>query len=186
MAKSAFNNINNVKISIATSLGTIDNSTDNFAWGPGDVQIEAVPGNDGNLYNAVFGAGGDALLNSTPLVNNWTVTIHFLHKSETYAKFSYLMQKEIEAQKNGTNIGWYNFELTDHNDPKGDSENFYETLASSQAKMLQIPSRQWGFNIDGDMAFSFLLCNADYKAPGYVANAGAEPIADTFKTRNGN
>ena len=171
MGKSAFNNINNVKVTIKTSLGTINNdSQGNFAWGPGDVQIEAVPGNDGNLYNAVFGAGGDALLNSTPLVNNWTVTIHFLHKSETYAKFSYLMQKEIEAQKNGTNIGWYDFTLQDQNDPSIGNVHYYEKLHSSQTKMLQIPSRQWGFNIDGDMAFSFLLCNADYEAPGYVDN----------------
>lgn len=182
-AKSAFNNINNVKISIATSLGTIDNSTDNFAWGPEDVQIEAVPGNDGNLYNVAFGANGDALLNSTPLVNNWTVTLHFLFKSETYAKFSYLMQKEIEAQKNGTNIGWYNFILEDRNDPTVGGESYFESLKSTQAKMLQIPSKQWGFNVGGDMTFSFLLCNADYTAPGYIANE-IEVSSDPFKLRN--
>lgn len=183
MASSAFNNINNVKLSIATSLGTIDNSTENFAWGPEDVQIEATPGNDGNLYNAVFGAGGDALLNSTPLVNNWTVTIHFLFKSRTYAKFARLAEQEIEAQKNGSNIGWYNFQLEDHNDPESNGEKYYESLVSSQAKMLTIPGKQWGFNVGGDSSFSFLLCNATYQAPGYVDNQ-IDVSSEAFKLRN--
>ena len=73
--QSAFNNINSVKISIASKWGVIDNSIENFAWSPEDVVIEAMPGNDGNAYNAVFGSGGDVLLSATPLVNVWTVTI---------------------------------------------------------------------------------------------------------------
>lgn len=179
MAKSAFNNINRVKLTIKTSLGVIDNALENFAWGPDDVQIEANPGNDSNLYNVVFGAGGDALLNATPLINNWTVVLHFLHKSETYAKFSHLMQKELEAAKNGTTIGWYDFRLEDYNDP----ENYCETLASNQAKMITIPPKQWGFNIGGDMSFAFLLCNADYLAPGYQVNE-IELSDGSFPLRN--
>lgn len=181
--KSAFNNINKLSISIATSLGTIDNTTSGFAWGPEDVQVEATPGNDGNLYNAVFGAGGDALLNATPLINNWVVILHLLHKSETYARLSYLMQQELEATKTGTNLGWYNFRMEDTNDPTDNGEHFYETLSSAQAKMITIPARQWGFNIGGDMTFAFLLANADYLAPGYLANEiPVDPAA--FPLRN--
>lgn len=183
MPKSAFNNINKLSINIFTSLGRISNDESSFAWGPEDVQVEATPGNDGNLYNTVFGAGGDALLNATPLINNWIVVIHLLHKSETYARLSYLMQQELEATKTGTNLGWYNFEMKDTNDPTVDGEHYYETLKSSQAKMITIPGRQWGFNIGGDMAFAFLLANADYMAPGYVENEIATS-QDPFPLRN--
>lgn len=183
MPKSAFNNINKLSFTIDTSLGRISSNLESFAWGPDDIQVEAIPGNDGNLYNYVFGAGGDALLNATPLINNWIITLHLLHKSSTYARLSYLMQQELEATKTGTNLGWYNFSMEDTNDPTVDGEHYYESIKSSQAKMITVPSRQWGFNIGGDMAFSFLLANADYLAPGYVANEIATS-EEPFPLRN--
>lgn len=167
--QSAFNNINSVKISIASKWGVIDNSIDNFAWSPEDIVIEAVAGNDGNAYNAVFGSGGDVLLSATPLVNIWTVTIHFLFKSKTYARFSYLQQKIVETIKDGTKPGWLDFSLEDTNDPTAGDTHYYESLSSSQAMMLSVPSKQWGARPSGDTAFSFILCNATYLAPGYLA-----------------
>lgn len=168
--QSAFNNINSVKISIASKWGVIDNSTENFAWSPEDVVIEAQPGNDGNVYNTVYGSGGDVLLSATPLVNVWTVTIHFLFKSKTYARFSYLQQKILETVKDGTKPGWLDFSLEDTNDPSADNTHFYESLTSSQAMMITIPGKQWGARPSGDTAFSFILCNATYLAPGYLAS----------------
>lgn len=167
--QSAFNNINAVKISVASKWGVIDNLIDNFAWSPEDVVIEATPGNDGNAYNAVFGSGGDVLFSATPLVNIWTVTIHFLFKSKTYARFSYLQQKIIETIKDGTKPGWLDFSLEDTNDPTDGSTHYYESLSSSQAMLLTIPGKQWGARPSGDTAFSFILCNATYLAPGYLA-----------------
>lgn len=168
--QSAFNNINAVKISIGSKWGVITNATENFAWSAEDVVIEAVPGNDGNAYNAVFGSGGDVLLSATPLVNIWTVTIHFLYKSKTYARFSYLQQKIIETIKEATKPGWLDFSLEDTNDPTDGSTHYYESLTSSQAMLMTIPGKQWGARPSGDSAFSFLLCNATYLAPGYMAS----------------
>lgn len=180
---SAFNNINAVKISIGTKWGTITNATENFAWSAEDVVIDAMPGNDGNIYNAVFGSGGDVLLSATPLVNIWTVTIHFLYKSKTYAMFSYLQQKILETVKDATKPGWLDFSLEDTNDPTADSEHYYESLSSAQSMMLAIPGKQWGARPSGDSAFTFLLCNATYLAPGYVASQSAtDPAA--FPLRN--
>lgn len=167
--QSAFNNINAVKISVGTQWGTITNSTENFAWSAEDVVIEANPGNDGNIYNTVFGSGGDVLLSATPLVNIWTVTIHFLYKSKTYAMFSYLQQKLLETVKDATKPGWLDFSLEDTNDPTDGGTHYYESLTSSQAMMITIPGKQWGANPSGDSAFSFILCNATYLAPGYLA-----------------
>ena len=158
--QSAFNNINAVKCTIGSKWGTITNSTENFAWSAEDVVIEATPGNDGNVYNTVFGSGGDVLFSATPLVNIWNVTIHFLYKSKTYAMFSYLQQKILETVKDGTKPGWLTFALEDTNDPTVSSEHYYETLTSSQAMLLNIPGKQWGANPSGDAAFSFILCNA--------------------------
>lgn len=180
MAGSAFNNINAVKYSIATQWGTLDNSgAGNAAWGPGDVQIEATPGNDGNLYNEVDGMGGDVLLCATPIISNWTVTIHFLYKSKSYAQFAYLMQKEYEAMISGTKTGWYNFRLEDYND----MDEYLETLSSAQAKLLTIPGKQWGAGIDGDSTFTFKLLKATYTAPGYNAEEIA-PKDSAFPLRN--
>lgn len=176
---SAFNNINAVKISIATQWGTITNATDNFAWSPEDIVIEATPGNDGAIFNQIFGSGGDVLLSATPLVNNWTVTLHFLYKSKTYAMFSYLAQKVMECNTNGTKPGWFNFELKDTNDVKG----YEETLKSTQALLVTEPGKSWGINPNGDMAYTFILANATYLAPGYEDN----PIAtdsSNFKSIN--
>ena len=181
--QSAFNAIHQVKISIGSKWGTISNASDNFAWSPEDVVIEATPGNDGNVYNAVFGSGGDVLLSATPLVNIWTVTIHFLFKSKTYAMFSYLQQKILETVKDGTKPGWLDFALEDQNDPSADGENFYESLTSAQAMMLTIPGKQWGVRPSGDTAFSFLLCNATYLAPGYIGDASEIDQAN-FPLRN--
>lgn len=181
--QSAFNNINAVKISVASKWGVIDNSIDNFAWSPEDVVIEATPGNDGNAYNAVFGSGGDVLLSATPLVNIWTVTIHFLFKSKTYARFSYLQQKIIETIKDGTKPGWLDFSLEDTNDPTDGSTHYYESLSSSQAMLLTIPGKQWGARPSGDTAFSFILCNATYLAPGYLASE-SEVSQATMPLRN--
>lgn len=178
-AQSAFNNINAVKITIASEWGTIQNDTENYAWGPEDVVIEATPGNDSNIYNAVFGSGGDALLSATPLVNNWTLTVHFLYKSKTYAKFSYLQQKIMETVRAGTKPSWLNITVEDRNDPT----QYYETLTSSQCMMLTIPGKNWGARPGGDAAFSFLMCNAEYLAPGYE---GAEIAvsSEDFPLRN--
>lgn len=176
---SAFNNINAVSISVTSQWGTITNATDNFAWGPNDVVIEAMPGNDGNIFNQVFGSGGDILLSATPLINNWTVTLHFLYKSKTYAMFSYLCQKVMECNTNGTKPGWFNFELKDTNDAKG----YEETLTSSQALIINEPGKSWGINPEGDMAYTFILANATYLAPGYVDNEiGTD--SGNFKLRN--
>ena len=161
--QSAFNNINSVYFTIATKWGTLTNTTDRVAWSPEDVVIEAAPGNDGNAYNTVFGSGGDVLLNATPLVNIWTVTLHFLFKSKSYAMFSYLQQKVLGDIRDGTKPGWFDFSLEDHNDPKGT----YETLSSSNAMLLNIPGKQWGARSSGDTSFSFILANAKYLAPGY-------------------
>lgn len=177
--QSAFNNINAVKISIGSKWGTITNATDNFAWSAEDVVIEATPGNDGNAYNTVFGSGGDVLLSATPLVNIWTVTIHFLYKSKTYAMFSYLQQKIIETIKDATKPGWLDFSLEDRNDPT----RYYESLTSAQAMLLTIPGKQWGARPTGDSAFSFILCNATYLAPGYLASE-IETSSAEFKLRN--
>lgn len=177
--QSAFNNIQAVKLSIGSQWGTITNATENFAWSAEDVVIEATPGNDGNVYNAVFGSGGDVLLSATPLVNIWTVTIHFLYKSKTYAMFSYLQQKILETVKEATKPGWLDFELKDTNDVK----QYEEYLQSSQAMLLTIPGKQWGARPSGDSAFSFLLCNATYLAPGYVASESEISSAD-FPLRN--
>lgn len=182
-SQSAFNNINAVKISIASKWGTITNTTDNYSWGPEDVVIEAVPGNDGNVYNAVFGSGGDALLSATPLINNWTLTIHFLYKSKTYAMFSYLQQKILETVDEGTKPGWLSITLEDQNDATDNDTHFYESLSSSQAMMLTVPAKNWGARPGGDSAFSFLLCNATYLAPGYVAAESATDSKD-FPLRN--
>ena len=177
--QSAFNNINAVKISIGTKWGTITNATENFAWSAEDVVIDAMPGNDGNVYNAVFGSGGDVLLSATPLVNIWTVTIHFLYKSKTYAMFSYLQQKILETVKDATKPGWLDMEIKDTNDVTG----YEEYLQSSQSMMLAIPGKQWGARPSGDSAFTILLCNATYLAPGYVASESAtDPAA--FPLRN--
>lgn len=177
--QSAFNNINAVKISIGTKWGTITNATENFAWSAEDVVIDAMPGNDGNVYNAVFGSGGDVLLSATPLVNIWTITIHFLYKSKTYAMFSYLQQKILETVKDATKPGWLDMEIKDTNDVTG----YEEYLQSSQSMMLTIPGKQWGARPSGDSAFTFLLCNATYLAPGYVASESAtDPAA--FPLRN--
>lgn len=181
--QSAFNNINAVKISIGSKWGTITNSTENFAWSAEDVVIEATPGNDGNVYNAVFGSGGDVLLSATPLVNIWTVTIHFLYKSKTYAMFSYLQQKILETVKDATKPGWLDFTMEDTNDPTDNGEHFYETLSSSQAMLLTIPGKQWGARPTGDSAFTFLLCNATYLAPGYLASESTTSSAN-FPVRN--
>lgn len=180
---SAFNNIQSVKVSIASKWGVITNATENFAWSAEDVVIEAAPGNDGNVYNAVFGSGGDVLLSATPLVNIWTVTIHFLYKSKTYAMFSYLQQKILETVNEGTKPGWLDFTLEDTNDPTVSGEHYYETLSSSQAMLLTIPGKQWGTRPSGDSAFSFLLCNATYLAPGYVASELATS-QENFPLRN--
>lgn len=173
--QSAFNNINNVKISISSKWGVINNEDQgNFAWTPDDVAIEAVPGNDGNAYNAVFGSGGDVLLSATPLVNIWTLTIHFLYKSKTYAKFSYLQQLIMATIREGTKPGWLDIELKDTNDVSG----YEEYLHSSQAMLLSIPGKQWGVRPTGDSAFSFILCNATYLAPGYSENEAGLSQAD--------
>ena len=167
--QSAFNNINNVKISIGSKWGTINNEDQgNFAWSSEDVVIEAAPGNDGNAYNAIFGSGGDVLLSATPLVNIWTLTIHFLWKSKTYAKFSYLQQLILATVREGTKPGWLSIELKDRNDVLGAEEY----LQSPQSMLLTIPGKQWGVRPSGDMAFSFLLCNATYLAPGYDEAVG--------------
>lgn len=181
--QSAFNNIQAVKISIGSKWGTITNSAENFAWSAEDVVIEANPGNDGNVYNTVFGSGGDVLLSATPLINIWTVTIHFLYKSKTYAMFSYLQQKILETVRDATKPGWLDFSLEDQNDPTLNSTHYYESLTSPQAMMLSIPGKQWGSNPGGDSAFSFILCNAIYLAPGYNDEPGALKDAD-FPLRN--
>ena len=181
--QSAFNNIQAVKLSIGSKWGTITNATENFAWSAEDVVIEAMPGNDGNVYNAVFGSGGDVLLSATPLVNIWTVTIHFLYKSKTYAMFSYLQQKILETVDQATKPGWLDFSLEDTNDPTVGSDHYYESLSSSQAMLLTIPGKQWGARPSGDSAFSFLLCNATYLAPGYVA-AESTVSPNNFPLRN--
>lgn len=181
--QSAFNNIHSVKISIASKWGTITNATDNYAWGPEDVVIEAAPGNDGNAYNAVFGSGGDALLSATPLINNWTLTVHFLFKSKTYAMFSFLQQKILETINEATKPGWLDISLEDRNDPVDNGTSYYESLVSSQSMMLTIPGKNWGARPSGDMSFSFLMCNATYLAPGYLATDSATSSAD-FPLRN--
>lgn len=162
--QSAFNNIHNVTFKVSSQWGTLTNATDHYAWSAEDVVIEATPGNDGNAYNAVFGSGGDVLLSATPLVNIWTVTVHFLYKSKTYAMFSYLQQLILSTVKEGTKPGWLDISLKDYNDVTG----FEESLESSQSMLLTIPGKQWGARPSGDSAFSFLLCNATYLAPGYL------------------
>jgi hypothetical protein len=179
-SSSAFNNINAVKFYIATQWGVLSNSgADSVAWGPGDVQIEATPGNDGNLYNEVDGMSGDVLLCATPIISNWTVSLHFLYKSKTYCKFSYLMQKEYEAMMAGEKTGWYNFRLEDYND----MDEFQEGITSPQAKLLTIPGKQWGAGIDGDATFTFKLLKATYTAPGYDPEV-IPPIDSEFPLRN--
>lgn len=177
--QSAFNNIQKVYFTIKSQWGTLTNSTSPAAWSPEDVVIEAMPGNDGNGYNAVFGSGGDVLLNATPLVNIWTVTIHFLFKSRTYAQFSYLQQKILGTIRDGTKPGWLDFTLEDNNDV----DNYYETLTSSQAMLLTIPGKQWGARPSGDSSFSFILCNAKYLAPGY-SDSEIPTVDSEFGLRN--
>lgn len=164
--QSAFNNINQVYFTINSQWGTLTNAETPYAWSPEDVVIEATPGNDGNAYNAIFGSGGDVLLSATPLVNVWTLTIHFLYKSRTYAQYSYLQQKILETIKAGTKPGWLDIKLEDKNDVSG----YEESIESSQAMLLSLPGKQWGARPTGDSAFSFILCNATYLAPGYVAS----------------
>ncbi len=172
--QSAFNNINQVYFEVHSQWGTLTNANTPYAWSPEDVVIEAMPGNDGNAYNAVFGSGGDVLLSATPLVNIWTVTIHFLYKSRTYAQFAYLQQKIVETIKAGTKPGWLDISLKDKNDVSG----YEESLESSQAMLLQLPGKQWGARPSGDAAFSFILCNATYLAPGYLASEIGTSEAD--------
>lgn len=162
--QSAFNNINNVKFTIKSQWGILTNATDPYAWSAEDVVIEAQAGNDGNAYNAVFGSGGDVLLSATPLVNIWTVTVHFLYKSKTYAMFSYLQQLILETVRQGTKPGWLDISLKDYNDVTG----YEESIESAQSMLLSIPGKQWGARPSGDSSFSFLLCNATYLAPGYM------------------
>ena len=162
--QSAFNNIQNVTFKVSSQWGTLTNAGTPYAWSAEDVVIEATPGNEGAAYNAVFGSGGDVLLSATPLVNIWTVTVHFLYKSKTYAMFSYLQQLILATVRDGTKPGWLDISLKDYNDVTG----YEESLESSQAMLLNIPGKQWGARPSGDSAFSFILCNATYLAPGYL------------------
>ena len=107
-------------------------------------------------------------------MNIWTVTIHFLYKSRTYAQFAYLQQKIVETIKAGTKPGWLDISLKDKNDVSG----YEESLESSQAMLLQLPGKQWGARPSGDAAFSFILCNATYLAPGYLASEIGTSEAD--------
>ena len=178
--QSAFNNINNVKFVVKSQWGVLTNANDPYAWSAEDVVIDAQPGNDGNAYNAVFGSGGDVLLSATPLVNIWTVTVHFLYKSKTYAMFSYLEQLILATVRDGTKPGWLDISLKDYNDVSG----YEESLESAQSMLLSIPSKQWGARPSGDSAFSFLLCNATYLAPGYDSKEIAPLSSPDMGTRN--
>ena len=91
----------------------------------------------------------------------------------------------METIKDGTKPGWLDFSLEDQNDPSADSAHYYESLTSSQAMMLSIPGKQWGARPSGDTAFSFILCNATYLAPGYLA-AESEVSQATMPLRNEN